>query len=275
MDEINVLEYNNNQNYVIGNFVSYNNNIYECIKDTDGSQNPSNTEYWSIEIFYKSLEDYNYEYDDNNNIIESHYNDGDDDLDDETELDNETELNIEYNNYVPGEEYEIGDVVIYSDDNKIYICIKNTDGTQNPSNTEYWEEQNENVENEFEFVANKKTSISNLSTDIDYPSAKAVYEYINNQNFVQTTDLKYESFYNDWNITSFNNFCNSILNISTDNIGKVFLGSFSSSWVPDIPEEGRAVIEILDENYIHIILYTNNLQKYEYLFNNTNNSGWF
>lgn len=275
MDEITVLEYNSDQNYSIGDFVLYNNNIYKCIKDTDGFQSPSNTEYWNIEIAYgllcESLEDHNYEYDDNNNIInvtESDYDDNDTDADE----DNETALDIRY---VPGETYEIGDIVIYNDD-EIYVCIKDTDGTQNPSNTEYWEKQNEDmVENEFEFIANKKTSISNLSTDIDYPSAKAVYEYINNQNFVQATDLKYESFYNDWNITSFNNFCNSILNIATNNIGKVFLGNFSSSWVPDIPEEGRAVIEILDENYIHLILYTNDLHKYEYLFDDTNNSGWF
>lgn len=91
--------------YLTGAIVSYNGNVYICIKDTDDEQEPTDTEYWEM-------------------------------------LNEEGEGESSWcGEYIDGTGYKKDAIVSYN--GNIYICIKDLDDMQEPTNAEYWEMLNE------------------------------------------------------------------------------------------------------------------------------------
>lgn len=257
-DEINELENNDYSMYVvgeeynIGDIVKYQNDFYRCIENNNRNHLPTedNSIYW-VKCNFNQL--------DNDDTIEEE--EVENESNDQLEAQSQNIINAYIAPVFSPSSYSEGDILAYN--YGLHKCL----GKKNPNS-----EAQEFDDYNWVDVSNLQQQIKDINNNLNnYVQTSTL------NNYIQKTDSKYENFPNNWSMTTFNNFCLSLITFSTtnNNIGRVFLGDFPSSWISDIPKEGRAVIEILDENYIHLILYTNDLHKYEYLFDDTNNSGWF
>lgn len=93
-------EFDSNKVYTPNKCVIYHGSTFKCIKTTFNHELPTNITYWEV-------------------------------------------LAAGFNNckeYVEGKKYDLRDIVSYTPQRGIYICILPTDGTQNPLNITYWKE---------------------------------------------------------------------------------------------------------------------------------------
>lgn len=84
--------------------------------------------------------------------------------------------------------YEIGDYCRYN--NQIYKCNTTISTAENWTIAHWTSTSIENEINIKENINNKITTIDNESTNTQYPSAKAVYDYVEELNTYSTTEQK-------------------------------------------------------------------------------------
>lgn len=84
--------------------------------------------------------------------------------------------------------YAVGDYCIYN--NTLYKCITAIATAENFDSTKWAQISIIEEINIKENINNKATSISSQSTNTQYASAKAVYDYIENLNIYSTTEQK-------------------------------------------------------------------------------------
>ena len=155
--------------YLTGAIVSYNGNVYLCIKDTDDEQEPTDTEYWEM-------------------------------------LNEEGEGESSWcGEYIDGTGYKKGAIVSYN--GNVYLCIKDLDDMQDPTNAEYWQMLNEEGEvipeisevDDFEIVASgldTELEVSySVSEKVALPAGRNLLAYIEDANYTPSNIKKGESIF--------------------------------------------------------------------------------